>query len=61
MDYKIVIERSPRNYSAFVPTLPGCVATGKTLKQLKRRIRVAIAWHITGLLEDGDVVPSPQP
>jgi predicted RNase H-like HicB family nuclease len=59
MRYAIVIEKAEGNYSAYVPDLPGCVATGDTVKDVEREIRDAIRFHIEGLREDG--LPIPQP
>jgi predicted RNase H-like HicB family nuclease len=55
----VVIERAGPNFSVYVPDLPGCVATGRTRKQVERRIREAIRFHIDGLVEDGQAVPKP--
>ena len=60
MKYAVVIEKAERNYSAYVPDLPGCVATGKTKVEVTRNVREAVAFHIEGLLEDGLPVPEPQ-
>ena len=60
MTYAIVIEKTPRNFSAFVPDLPECVATGATRVEVARRIREAIAFHLEGLREDGEPIPEPQ-
>jgi predicted RNase H-like HicB family nuclease len=59
MRYAIVIEKADGNYSAYVPDLPGCVATGATVKDAEREIRDAIRFHIDGLKEDGHPVPAP--
>ncbi len=59
MKYWVVIERTPRNYSAYVPDLPGCISTGKTLPDIKRNIREAIAFHIEGLKLEGLPIPEP--
>ena len=59
MKYAIVIEAGDRNYSAYVPDLPGCVSTGTTLDEVKRNIREAVAFHIEGMREDGLAVPAP--
>ena len=59
MRYAIVIEKAESNYSAYVPDLPGCVATGGTLQELEAEIREAIEFHIEGLREDGLEVPVP--
>jgi predicted RNase H-like HicB family nuclease len=57
MRYAVVIEKAVDNYSAYVPDLPGCVATGDTIADVEREIRDAIRFHIEGMLEDGDTVP----
>lgn len=59
MRYAVVIENAKRNYSAYVPDLPGCVATGATERQVEKRIREAIRFHIEGLRADGLPVPEP--
>jgi predicted RNase H-like HicB family nuclease len=59
MKYAVIIEAGAQNYSAYVPDLPGCVATGKTLDELKQRLREAITFHIEGLREEGLPVPPP--
>jgi predicted RNase H-like HicB family nuclease len=53
MRYAIVIEKAESNYSAYVPDLPGCVATGATVAAVEAEIREAIVFHVEGLLEDG--------
>ena len=60
MKYKIVIEKTPNNYAAYVPDLPGCVATSSTREELLDEIREAIEFHIEGMCEDGEAVPEPQ-
>lgn len=57
--YAVVIEQAERNFSAYVPDLPGCVATGRTVEQVELEIREAIQFHIAGLREDGLPVPAP--
>jgi predicted RNase H-like HicB family nuclease len=59
MRYAVVIEKANGNYSAYVPDLPGCVATGDTAEAVERDIRDAIRFHIDGLKEDGLPVPAP--
>lgn len=59
MRYAIVIEKAEGNYSAYVPDLPGCVATGPTVKAAEQEIREAIRFHIDGLKADGLPVPQP--
>jgi predicted RNase H-like HicB family nuclease len=60
MRYAVVIERAGENYSAYVPDLPGCIATGATVAEVEREIRAAIRFHVEGLEEDGLPVPEPQ-
>ena len=59
MRYAVVIEKAEDNYSAYVPDLPGCVATGKTLSEMEREIREAIEFHLDGLREDQLPIPAP--
>lgn len=59
MRYAVVIEKAETNYSAYVPDLPGCVATGATRAEVERRIRQAIQLHIQSMREDGIAVPEP--
>ncbi len=59
MRYAIVIEKAESNYSAYVPDLPGCVATGNSIQEVEAEMREAIAFHIEGLREDGTLVPQP--
>lgn len=59
MRYAIVIERAEDNYSAYVPDLPGCVATGATVAEVEDQMREAIAFHVEGKREDGLAVPAP--
>ena len=57
MRYAIVIEKADGNYSAYVPDLPGCVATGATVEEVESKIREAIEFHLDGLREDGMPIP----
>ena len=59
MRYSIVIENAGTNYAAFVPDLPGCVATGATLAETEQQIREAIEFHIEGMRADGSPIPPP--
>ena len=59
MRYVVVIEKAEGNFSAYVPDLPGCVATGPTVKAVEEEIRAAIRFHIEGLEADGLPVPMP--
>lgn len=57
MRYAIVIEAAGENLSAYVPDLPGCVATGTTLKETETLIREAIEFHLEGLRADNMPIP----
>ena len=57
--YAIVVEQAERNYAAYVPDLPGCVATGATVEETEALLREAIELHVAGLREDGLPVPEP--
>lgn len=59
MRYAIVIEQAGNNYSAYVPDLPGCIATGATKAEVEALIHDAIELHLAGLREDGTAVPPP--
>jgi predicted RNase H-like HicB family nuclease len=59
MRYAIVIEKADSNYSAYVPDLPGCVATGATPLEAEELLREAIALHLAGLREDRLPIPEP--
>jgi predicted RNase H-like HicB family nuclease len=54
-----VIEEAPGNYSAYVPDLPGCVATGATVEETQREIRDAIKFHLEWLRDAGEPIPEP--
>ncbi|MFN6567108.1 hypothetical protein A6770_10490 [Nostoc minutum NIES-26] len=59
MRYTVVIEKGKTGYGAYVPDLPGCIAVGETIEEVKALIAEAIEFHIEGMLEDG--LPIPQP
>ena len=59
MRYAVVIEKADHNFSAYVPDLPGCVATGETAEEAERQRREAIAFHLAGLREEGLPIPEP--
>ena len=59
MRYAVVIEQADSNFSAYVPDLPGCVATGTTIKDAENEIRDAIKFYIEGMKEDGLPIPAP--
>jgi len=59
MRYAIVIENAGANYSAYVPDLPGCIATGVTVEEMEALIRDAIELHLEGMRQDGTPIPPP--
>ena len=59
MRYAVVIEKAEDNYSAYVPDLPGCVATGASLAEVEAEMRGAVRFHIDGLKAAGLAVPVP--
>ena len=60
MRYAVVIERDSAGVSAYVPDLPGCVAAGRTIEEVRALIQGAIRMHVAGLREDGHSVPEPR-
>mgnify|MGYP001464067376 CR=1 FL=1 len=61
MKYAVVFEQAESNFAAYVPDLPGCVATGRTRPEVGRRIREAIAFHLEGMRAEGLAIPRPIP
>jgi predicted RNase H-like HicB family nuclease len=59
MKYFVIYEKTPTGFSAYVPDLPGCIATGKTLDSVKRAMREAIEMHLDGMRADGTPIPFP--
>ena len=57
--YVVVIEKSDKNYGAYVPDLPGCVAVGETREEVLRLIHEAIELHLQSMRESGELVPPP--
>ena len=57
MRYAIVIETAESNFSAYVPDLPGCIATGNSVEETEQSIREAIEFHLDGLREDNLPIP----
>ena len=55
--YVVVIEKGERNWSAYIPDLPGCVAAGMTRSETERLIRTAAKMHLREMREDGESVP----
>ena len=60
LKYAVVYERSPNNYNAYAPDVPGCFSSGKTWRKMQSMIREALAFHIEGLIEFGEPVPEPR-
>lgn len=58
MRYAVVFEKTDTGFSAYVPDLPGCVATGETTEDTRSAIREAVQFHLDGLREDGDPIPA---
>jgi predicted RNase H-like HicB family nuclease len=58
-DYVALIHREGNVWGAEIPDLPGCFATGKSREEIEERIRSAAAFHIEGLMRDGDAIPEP--
>jgi len=59
MKYAVVIENAGSNFSAYVPDLPGCIATGQSIREVEREIRSAIQFHLEGMKQDGLPIPKP--
>jgi predicted RNase H-like HicB family nuclease len=59
MQYAMIIEKGERNYSAYFPDLPGCIAAGETLDEVKQHMREALELHRRGMREDGLPIPEP--
>ena len=59
MRYAIVIETAGATFSAYVPDLPGCIATGDTVEEIERNMHDAIEMHLAGIREDGGALPLP--
>ena len=60
MHYAVVIEKAARNYSAYLPDVPGCISTGKTVAQTLANLREALQMHFDAMVEDGDPIPNPE-
>lgn len=59
MKYAVIYEKTGTGYSAYVPDLPGCITTGRTLEETERLMREAIEFHLAGMREDGEPIPEP--
>ncbi len=60
MKFLIVIEKGKNNYSAYSPDVSGCAATGKTIEKTLANMKEALEFHIEGVLESGESVPTPR-
>ncbi len=60
MRYAVVIEKGPTSYGAYVPDLPGCIAVGETVEEVRRLIAEAVPFHLDGLREDDLPIPIPE-
>ena len=61
MNFTVIYEKTGMGYSAYVPDLPGCIATGATVEETSELIRGAIEIHLESMREDGDPIPNPPP
>lgn len=59
MRYMVVVEKGPESYGAYVPDLPGCVAVGESEEEVLQLIQEAIEFHLQGLKQEGQAIPSP--
>jgi predicted RNase H-like HicB family nuclease len=59
MQYAMIVEKGERNFSAYLPDLPGCIATGTSLEEVKQRMHEAVELHLRGMREDGLPIPEP--
>ena len=59
MEYLVVVEKGPSSYGAYVPDLPGCVAAAESKDEVLALIKEAIEFHLEGLKEGGEPIPSP--
>ena len=59
LKYTVLIERTETGYSAWVPDLPGCGATGGTEVEVRANVQAALQIHLRSMREDGDEIPEP--
>ncbi len=57
--YAVIFEQAQSNWAAYVPDLPGCMSTGRSLDETKVNIREAIQGHLETLRQFGDLIPQP--
>lgn len=60
MRYAVVIEKAARNFSAYLPDVPGCIATGKTVAQTLNNLREALEMHFEDMQNSGEAIPDPE-
>jgi predicted RNase H-like HicB family nuclease len=53
MKYSVIYEKTATGFIAYVPDLPGCVATWSSLDAVKTTMREAIEFHLDGMRQDG--------
>jgi predicted RNase H-like HicB family nuclease len=58
--YTAIIEETDHNYAAYIPDLPGCIATGATIAEVEANLHEALAWHIEALREEHLEIPGPK-
>lgn len=58
-NYLVVFEKTEKNYSAYSPDIPGCIATGKTRQEVAKNMKESINFHLEGLKEDGLPISEP--
>lgn len=59
MRYAVIFEKSMTGYGGYVPDLPGCVATAKTIDETRQLIREAIELHLADMRATGQPIPQP--
>ncbi|WGE32541.1 type II toxin-antitoxin system HicB family antitoxin [Actinobacillus genomosp. 2] len=60
MFYVVCLEKVSDGYVVSVPDVPGCFSAGDTFAEALHNVKEAIAFHIEGMLEDGEEIPQPQ-
>lgn len=60
MDYIAYLHKDCKSdFGVSFPDFPGCVTAGKSLDEARRRAPDALAFHIAGMMEDGEKIPKP--
>ena len=60
LKYAVVFEKTPNNYGAYAPDVPGCVSTGETWDEMRAKIREALSFHVEGMTRNGELIPEPR-